>query len=166
MIFKKDDGSKKAADEIKQAIEADNDLVEQPVDDGSDLGIPAEPGILPEPKYSQPEEIGAPLFIKIEKYKDVISTVQEMKLFVSSVKNVFSIMQEAEHVKQDSLGILKVTLQRLEKAVLEMDSELLRPHGISVYSYRGEPEAKQIESSLSELQKQLLELRQELRGIR
>ncbi len=172
MLFKKDHDEKKDAKgaknirdmkDIKQAIE------EQPAHEG----IPALPAMalppaFPAHGYSLHErEQSAPLFVKVEKYREVITSIQEMKLFISGVKDTFSILQELENVRSDAINIMKVTVQRLEKATMELDSELLRPRGVNISPFeQGETEAKHIESSLTELQKQLLELKQELQGMR
>ncbi len=154
MLFNKDHDVKKEMKDIKEAI-----------DEGPDFDDELSP-----PPYTKPfgtQEQTAPLFVKVEKYHDVISGIQEMKLFVAAVKDIFGLIQELEQVRNDALNIMKVTVQRLEKAVIEMDAELLRPRGVSISPFpQGETEARHIESSLAELQKQLIELKQELKGMR
>ncbi|MBI4170277.1 MAG: hypothetical protein HY514_01170 [Candidatus Aenigmarchaeota archaeon] len=153
MLFNKDHDVKKEMKDIKDAIEEEPHFDEE-------LAPPA-------PFKPFEQEQSAPLFVKVEKYHDVISGIQEMKLFVAAVKDIFAIMQELEQVRNDALNIMKVTVQRLEKSVVEMDAELLRPRGVSISPFpQGKAEAKHIESSLAELQKQLIELKQELRGMR
>ena len=106
-------------------------------------------------------ETGAPLFVKVEKYRDLIKSVQEIKLFVASTKQVFTVLSEIESVRNDTLNVLRATLQRVERSVVEIDSELLRPYGASVAEIENS-EVNHIESSLTDLQKQLLDLKHEL----
>ena len=113
------------------------------------------------PSVTEKEE--APLFVKVEKYQSVLSDIAEIKAFISSMKNLFNVFQELENVRQDSLKMLRATIQRLEKSVIEIDSELLRPKGIVS---AGSDNIQHIEDSLTELQKQLGMLKSELESIR
>ena len=110
-------------------------------------------------------ETGAPLFVKVDKYRDIIKTIQELKLFVASTKQVFSVLQEVENLKSDSMNVLRTTVQRLERSILEIDSELLRPHGVGITDTKSQ-EVGHLESSLEELQKQLMELKRELQDMK
>jgi len=154
MLFRKE--KKDELEEIKNIME------EKPTE------LPEFPGLPPEPTF-QPiqdvkREISAPLFVKVEKYREIISSVQEMKIFISGVRQLFNILNELESVRSDTIKIMRATLQRLEKGVLEIDTELLRPRGL-VAEARGE-ESAHIESSLEELQRNLAELRRELEEIK
>ena len=156
MLFRKE--KKDELEEIKNIME------EKPTE------LPEFPGLphVPEPAFQSIQdvkrEISAPLFVKVEKYREIISSVQEMKIFISGVRQLFNILNELESVRSDTIKIMRATLQRLEKGVLEIDTELLRPRGL-VAEARGE-EAAHIESSLEELQKNLGDLRRELEEIK
>lgn len=153
MLFKKEHETK------KEPLSEEVAGIKHAVDDGDFRDdMPAPPPT---------EEPSAPLFVKVEKYREVLSGLHEMKLFVAGARDVFSILQELEQVRSDALNVMKVTVQRLEKAVVEMDAELLRPRGVNISPFpQGEAEVRHIESSLSGLQKQLLDLRQELQAMR
>ena len=88
-----------------------------------------------------------------------------MKLFVSSTKQVFSVLQEIESLRSETLNVLRTTMQRLERSVIEMDAELLRPQGVTMTEEKSS-EVTHIESSLTDLQKQLLDLKRELQGMK
>lgn len=108
----------------------------------------------------------APLFIKVEKYRDILSSLQELKTFVSSVKQLFTVMHELETVRGDALKIMRASIQRLEKSLIEIDSELLRPKGFELPEMPGDTEIRHVESSLGDLQKQIAALKRELQEIR
>ena len=74
--------------------------------------------------------------------------------------------QEIESLRADTLNVLRATMQRLERSVIEMDAELLRPQGINITEMEKSTEVTHIESSLSDLQKQLLDLKRELQGVK
>ena len=110
-------------------------------------------------------ETGAPLFVKVDKYRDIIKSVQEMKLFVASTKQVFTALHEIESLRSDTLNVLRATIQRLERSITEIDTELVRPHGVSVAAEES-VEVTHIESSLNDLQKQLLDLKRDLQEMK
>ncbi len=113
----------------------------------------------------KPEMTAAPLFVKVEKYQTVLSSISEMRSFVSNMKQLFNVLYELETVRNDSLKIMRANVQRLEKSLLEIDSELLRPKGLDMPPYT-EGEVHHIEDSLGELQRQLSDLRRELQELK
>ena len=111
-------------------------------------------------------EAGAPLFVKVDKYREVLRSLQEMKLFVGGVKQTFTVLHEIESIRADALNIMRATVQRLEKSLTQVDTDLLRPKGISLREMGvADTEVRHLEESLTDLQKQLAGLRQELQGL-
>jgi hypothetical protein len=109
---------------------------------------------------------GAPLFVKVDKYRELITTIHELKLFLQSTKQLFSLVNEIESVRGDAYNVLRATVQRLEKSITEMDAGLLRPKGLDMhYSSRESEDVNHIESSLNDLHKQLMELKREFQQL-
>lgn len=154
MFFRKE---RKDIKDIKEAIEPveEDELSMRGMDE---LQIKEE---LP----AREREESAPLFVKVEKYRDILKGMQEMKVFVSGVKQLFNIIHELESVRADALNILRATVQRMERGITEIDSELLRPRGLEIEPH-GEPEISHIEDSLADLQRQLAMLRKELQELK
>ena len=120
---------------------------------------------VPRGEASPVDEKGAPLFVKVDKYKEVLRDVQELKVFISGMKQLFSILNDLENVRNDSLKIMRATMQRLERTVVEIDTELLRPRGFELPTHE-EEDIHHIEDSLTDLQKQLATLRKELQELK
>ena len=149
MFFSKKEKKEKKSDvaDIKEAMEP---VPERPPEYNE---APAMPG----------EKDFAPLFVKVDKYKETLASLQEMKVFVSGIKQLFNIMHDIDTIRVDALKIMKATTMRLERNLLELDGELLRPKGFDLAELEhGEVEIHNIEDSLSDLQKQLSGLRKEL----
>lgn len=104
----------------------------------------------------------APLFVKVEKYSDIVSTLNEMKGFVAGIKQLYGVIHEAETVRADALKILRNSVQRLENSIHEMDSELLRPRGFILETKETDTEISHIEDSLGDLQRQIAMLKKEI----
>lgn len=170
MFFSKKDKNKHDIEEIKKAM--DNDSKQNYKDD--DLDIPE----LMHEEYPSPRRefqprtehrehgMVAPLFVKVEKYRELLSTVQTMKVFVSGIKQIFNVLQELETVRAESLKTMRASVQKLERSVTEMDTELLRPRGVDFTDLvESEDEVAHIEDSLTDLQKQIASLRRELKEL-
>jgi hypothetical protein len=127
----------------------------------------AQPNVMPIIPAQPERETSAPLFVKIDKYREVLKGVQEMKLFVSGVKQTFVVLQEIEALRADAINIMRATVQKLDKSITEMDAELLRPKGVSLNDMGvAAAEVHHLESTLTDLQKQLGTLRRDMEGLR
>jgi len=131
----------------------------------SAMAAPA-PRAIPMPAASTglaPATNTAPMFVKVEKYKEIIDSLQEIRNFVNGIKQIFVVVSEIENIRNDAFKMMRVSVQRLEKAAVEIDQELLRPIGFETYPH-GEAERGHVEESLTELQDQIAKLRSELEG--
>ena len=129
------------------------------------------PAVQRAPVYQEPKEYGtaasAPLFVKVERYKEVLRDVHELKLYISGIKQLLDLMHDVETIRLDAWKIMRATIQRIDKTLVEVDSELLRPRGSIMADIKtDDTEAKHIESSLADLQKNLAELKRELQEFR
>lgn len=149
-------------EEIKQAIEKPvptSSVVicakhQMPIDKCASLHIQ-----LPKEEVVVPET--APLFVKVEKYKEIVGSVNETKRFLTGIKQLFLVMNELQGIQQDSINMLKTSVQRLEKSIEWVDHSLVRPIGFEEPPH-GEMEVRQIEQSLLELQREISNLRKDL----
>lgn len=106
----------------------------------------------------------APLFVKVDRYNEIISKLQETKDLLRGVKTVFPVLLEIDQVKRDATESLRVTLQKIEKNMAELDSDLVRPGQARIEAPCEVP--SHIESSLSDLHSQLSSLRGQLEKAR
>jgi len=125
---------------------------------------------LPEPRIEHRDHrehgMVAPLFVKVDKYKELLSAVQNMKVFVSGIKQLFDVLQELESVRAESMKTMRASVQRFERSITEMDTELLRPRGVDFTDLvESEQDVKHIETSLTDLQRQIAGLRSELKEL-
>ncbi|MBI3190318.1 hypothetical protein HYZ41_01290 [archaeon] len=131
------------------------------------MDIPFEEEPTFRPIGRQPEDQGTPLFVKVDRYKEVLTTIHEMKLFISSVKQMFAVLRELEAVRSDAINIMNATLHRVEKSVLEMDADLLRPKGVSLNDMGiATTEAHHLEDTLTDMQKRIDELKDQLHELK
>lgn len=108
----------------------------------------------------QPQDDSAPLFVKVSKYNEILSNLQEMKAYIAGVKQLYHLLSEIETTREESLKLLRSTLQKVERNIVQLDSGLLRPMGTPV-GQKSE-QSRHVEESLSDLESQLESLKSEL----
>ncbi|MEM5861014.1 MAG: hypothetical protein QXL09_01480 [Candidatus Aenigmatarchaeota archaeon] len=109
----------------------------------------------------------APLFVKVEKYREIITTIQEIKTLIAGLRNLFSIIEEIDQVKSDALNTLRITLQRVEKNIIQLDANFLRTGSEEIEKVKEtiRPraiEANELEDSLKQLYEELAAMKDEI----
>lgn len=138
----------------------------EPKTDSSDL--PEPPEKVPEEDLfeemkepAQPEmpqkESGAPLFVRVENYRDILGTMEEIKNMIGDLKELFSLMSSVDEVKRDGMDGLKKGISDLADALIAMDSEFVRPEDM-------EGDSRETSSEVSETMKDLQSELESIRG--
>ncbi len=129
-------GKKKAAqgmelEQIRQAVD-----VSLPTKD--DLEALSKAGVQPaetpvrllgtEPEQpAEQKPTTAPLFVKLDRYNNILVALSEIKKGLEAIKNVFSYVSELENLKSDSFRMLHDMVERIDKKLLFLDSEFIKP---------------------------------------
>jgi archaellum component FlaC len=106
----------------------------------------------------------SPLFIKIEKYKQILNAMNYLKNTVMMVKNTYAVHTELEKLRAENLDILKDAIDKLDKKLLTLDSEFMRPSGY-VEHMAELHDVHSIATAINDLRSQVEELRQDLKTI-
>ena len=72
----------------------------------------------------------APVFIKIEDYKDVLDVVDLIKDKLEQAKKTLGEINELKKEEDSELDLWKETLKELEEKVSNIDNFLFEPEGI------------------------------------
>jgi hypothetical protein len=107
----------------------------------------------------------APLFIKIEKYNQILSSIGELKNRVASMKNVFVVLDRLDDLKKECLSALQEAIENSEKKMTFLNSELLKPSGYKEEVRREVYRAEDLEGILGELKDQVNRLKTELKQV-
>ena len=105
-------------------------------------------------------EAGMPVFIKIERYEDLISIIDELKSFHSALVEVKRIIDEIEAVRSSALSLLDRVNSRIDNRIKELDSFLSRPKGLPLE--KKTKEARDIDEAVSRLKEELEQLKKEI----
>ncbi|MEM5836538.1 MAG: hypothetical protein QXR09_02720 [Candidatus Aenigmatarchaeota archaeon] len=118
-------------------------------------------------KRTRIEELkkSVPLFIKLERYEEILSMIEELRTLLSLIKNSFSVLDESEKIKSEIIETIKENVKKMEEKVASLDSKLLKPTGYEEMEERIEYKSKEMEDALSTLKSQIDKLKQEIQSL-
>lgn len=106
----------------------------------------------------------APLFVKLDRYRQILSTMNYLKNTMNMVKNTFSILNELEKIRMENLKLIQETIEKADKKILTLDSEFMRPSGFTdeIPEFA---DAESLEATLVDLRNQVGQLKSELKNM-
>lgn len=159
-------GRKREIEEVKEAVEGSPELPEELKKDNLVerlvKGVEKQPVEKEEKESERPAF--APLFVKIDRYRHILNTMQYLKSTMNLIKNTFSVLNELEKIRAENIKLIQKTIEKVDKKLLTLDSEFMRPSGFieempEVHDVEG------LESTLVELRDQVNQLKSELQSL-
>lgn len=133
-----------------------------------EVEVPTEIKVEPE-KVEVKEEIEekpvlAPLFVKIDRYRNILNTITHLKTTLLMIKNSFAALNELEKVRTENMKLIQDAMERVEKRILNLDTELIRPMGLheEIPEYG---DVQTISATIADLRGQIGQLKEELETI-
>jgi len=108
-------------------------------------------------------ESTAPLFVKVEKYEQIFSSINELKSCLANMKSAFIVLNRLENLKKESLDVLQETIENSERKLSFLNSELLKPSGYEEEIRTERYKVEDLEGILDELRSQVNHLKSELK---
>jgi hypothetical protein len=106
----------------------------------------------------------APLFVKMDRYRQILTTIGNLKTALMIVKNSLVTLKQIEKVRDDTFNIVGDIIEKMDDKLIVLDNNLLRPAGFHE-SEQGSPEQqdiRSIEATVADLQGQIEQLKSEL----
>ena len=107
----------------------------------------------------------APLFVKIDKYRSVLNTINDLKTTVIMIKNALALQKEVEGLRDENRKFLELATDKIDKKVFSLDTEFLRPKGLEDEFPPATYETEGLEGVVDDLKKQIEGLKSELKTI-
>lgn len=105
----------------------------------------------------------APLFVKIDRYRNILNALGQVRTAMVMIHNSFTALSELERARSDTLKVLEKALDRVEKKIANLDSELVKPAGYATQMPSEEyADAATIETTIADLRGQIDQLKSEL----
>jgi len=120
---------------------------------------------LPTPVQEPIKPAFAPLFVKIEKYRNVLSHINDLRTTIIMLKNALSIQKQIEGLRDENRKFLELAINKMDKKIVSLDTEFLRPKGFEEEFTPATYETEGLEGVVSDLKKQIEGLKSELKTI-
>jgi len=109
----------------------------------------------------------APLFVKIDRYQEVLSTIQNLKEILLGARDLLNLMQQLDRIRLEAETLLQKNIQEVVLNISNMDKEFVRPKGIQTEEHQvSNAEYEKVGSYVGELQRELDNLRSQLQTFR
>lgn len=121
------------------------------------------------PRPSMPSQ-SPPLFIKVDKYRQIIKNIRDLKSHILNLRDALDVLEDMQREVANGVQIAHKTLDELNVILSNLDSVFLRPQGIDHHMEEedlpepGRPPA-QVDNYMSNVQTQLEKLRAQLKAI-
>ena len=70
---------------------------------------------------------GAPIFVKVDEYKDVLETMQHIKAKVEEAKEALARINELKHEEDQELQMWDNDFIEIERKISELETEVFSP---------------------------------------
>ena len=107
----------------------------------------------------------APLFVKIDRYRSVLDAIKDLKSMILMMKNALRVQKEIEELWDENRKFLETAIEKINKKILSLDSDFLRPRGYEEGVLPPEYETEGFEGVVDDLKKQVEGLKSELKTI-
>ncbi len=150
-------GKKKKNDieEVKNVIEPAKPIIPKPSE------IPAINKI-DVPTVGEPKNF-APLFIKVEKYKEVLTKVQKMKSIVSNLNRLIILQDSIEKARSESIDAMKKNITDFQSTVQTLDQELVRPKQMEPFIK--DTQTQSVDTYTNQIEDEVNKLKEQLKNI-
>jgi len=133
---------------------------------------------LPEIKRSRPlppprqaPSTSPPLFIKVDKYRDIIRNIRELRSYILNLRDALDVLKDMQREIANGIEIAQKTLDELSSITSSLDSFFMkpqtagRPEGYEEEEFEEEEGRGEVQEHMKDVYGQLEKLRAQLRAI-
>ena len=107
----------------------------------------------------------APMFIKIEKYREVVDEIEKLKSYSLNLRDALDALAEIEKELQTGLALTTKALDRFNAIITVLDSKFLRFQSVSDEKFREKLPPLEIDTYVKDIYDQMEKIRHELKTI-
>jgi len=146
---------------IEPTLEETIPVRQKPVQEES----PTTPAVSPSPVQKPQRPAFAPLFVKLEKYRNVLNSINDLKTTIIMLKNALAIQKQIEGLRDENRKFLELAINKMDKKIVSLDSDFMRPKGFEEEFPPATYETEGLEGVVDDLKKQIEGLKSELKTI-
>lgn len=134
------------------------------------IPLPPKPENIEKPKEIKPEReaerpMFAPLFVKIDRYRQILNAIGYLKTSMVIIRNSLLTLNELDKAREETMKIIQEALEKTEKKISELDSELVRPSGYHELEKPEYQDVETIEATIADLKGQIEQLKSEVESM-
>jgi archaellum component FlaC len=108
----------------------------------------------------------APVFIKLTRYRQVLNTMNYLKMNINLIRNQIAVLDELDKLRDENLKLLKSALEKVSDRLIKLDSSFMRPSGyMDEMSDMQAQEAASLDATISDLRTQIENLKSEVESV-
>jgi len=111
-------------------------------------------------------EVQAPLFVKLDKYKNIVSSMMQLKTILISLKNYLMALEQIEKTRVDTFNAIMKNLDKMNEKLSTLEKEIVKPIGFSlgtpIVAYPTYEEIESVQASIANLKAQIEQLKAQL----
>ena len=108
----------------------------------------------------------APLFVRVDRYKEILSHIQGLRNTLSSLENVLAVRKHVHKINAESDEILEKALKKFADSTNMFGQEFITPRGPEQFARNGESSGSEFDSTISQIGNEIDKLRRELEKIK
>jgi DNA repair exonuclease SbcCD ATPase subunit len=116
------------------------------------------------PKESE-EETQTPLFVKLDKYKSIVSSLIQLKTLLISLRNSLTSLEQIEKARMEAFNAIIKNLDKISERLSILEKEIVKPIGnlgLPILSYPSYEELRNVEATIANLKAQIEQLKTQL----
>lgn len=108
----------------------------------------------------------APIFVRMDRYKEILSRIQEIKSSVVNLENALAVRKYVHKFNAQSDEILEKALKKFSESTDMFGREFITPRGAEHFAGNETKPKDVIDSTISQLSDEVFKLKQELEKIK
>ncbi len=104
----------------------------------------------------------APLFVKIDRYRNILNALGQLRTSVVMIRNSFSTLNELERARLETLKLIEEAVGKVENKLSALDTELLRPTSAHMDVTPEYQDVETVQATVADLKGQITQLKAEL----
>ena len=108
----------------------------------------------------------APVFVRVDRYKEILTHIQGLKDTLSNLENVLAVRKHVHKINAESDNILEQALKKFADSTNMFGREFITPRGPEQYAKGNKVSGTEIDNTISQLGDEIFKLKQELERIK
>jgi len=107
----------------------------------------------------------APIFVRVDKYKEILSHLQELKTTIKNLEGALAVRKAVHKINAESDEVIEKALQKFAESTSLFGREFVTPRGAENFAKVSEKEDV-VDDTISQISDEITKLKQELEKIK